>query len=41
MQKQMVENYGGCIIPVLPEKNIWASINMEGQEQIKNRVKGL
>lgn len=41
LQKQLFEAYGGCIIPLLPEKNIWANVNMEGQQEIVNRVKGL
>lgn len=41
LQKQLIENYGGCIIPILPEKNFWANVNMEGEEYIKNRVLAL
>ena len=31
----------GRIIPVLPEKNIWASLNMEGEEYSLERIKRL
>ena len=31
LQKQLIENYGGYIIPILPEKNFWANMNMEGE----------
>ena len=40
-QQQLVENYSGHIIPVLPEKNFWASLNMEGNDYSDYRKKRL
>lgn len=28
LNELLVEEYGGYIIPILPEKNFWASINL-------------
>lgn len=37
----LIEKYGGYIIPRLPEKNIWASFDMETTEYQKLRRKTL
>lgn len=31
LQRELIEEYGGYIIPLLPEKNFWANVNMEGE----------
>jgi len=41
LQNQLLLQYGGCILPVLPEKNFWACLNLEGSEYVKLRVKRL
>jgi hypothetical protein len=37
----MLAKYGGCILPKLPEKNIWVNVNMEGEQYIEGRRKKL
>lgn len=41
LQNQLLLQYGGCILPVLPEKNFWTCLNLEGSEYVKLRVKRL
>jgi sorting nexin-1/2 len=38
---QFLENYGGYMIPKLPEKHIWSSLDMETPEQIQSRKEKL
>lgn len=41
LQQQLLTRYGGCIIPVLPEKNFWTCLNLEGSEYVKMRLRRL
>lgn len=41
LHQQLLEKYGGWLIPRLPDKNIWANLDMETHECKQYRKAGL
>jgi hypothetical protein len=41
LQHQLLANYGGCVLPRLPQKNFLATLNMETQEFADVRTREL